>query len=55
MGFAIFSSSIKRELGFGGQYFINTNGKRENGMGLSILFDGLLRASKLTRDNILKI
>ena len=55
IGFAIFSSSIKRELGFGGQYFINTNGKQENGMGLSILFDGLLRASKLTRDNILKI
>ena len=53
VGFAIFSSSIKRELGFGGQYFIKTNGQQETGMGLSILFDGLLRASKLTKKDIL--
>ena len=53
MGFAIFSSSIKRELAFGGQYFIKTNGQQETGMGLSILFDGLLRASKLTKKDIL--
>ena len=43
IGFAIFSSNIKRELGFGGEYIINLNGKKETGMGLSILFDGLLR------------
>ena len=47
IGFAIFSSEIKREIGFGGQYFINVNGREETGMGLSILFDGLLRASNI--------
>tara|TARA_Y100001970_G_scaffold291021_1_gene426735 strand:+ start:7154 stop:8356 length:1203 start_codon:yes stop_codon:yes gene_type:complete len=45
IGFAIFSSNIKRELGFGGEYNIELNGKKETGMGLSILFDGLLRAT----------
>ena len=45
IGFAIFSSNVKRELGFGGEYNIELNGKKETGMGLSILFDGLLRAS----------
>ena len=45
IGFAIFSSNVKRELGFGGEYLIELNGKKETGMGLSILFDGLLRAT----------
>ena len=51
IGFAIFSSTIKREIGFGGQYFISVNGKKETGMGLSILFDGLLRASNSIKKN----
>ena len=33
--------------------FVKTNGQQETGMGLSILFDGLLRASKLTKKDIL--
>lgn len=45
IGFAIFSSNIKRELGFGGEYIIELNGKKETGIGLSIMFDGLLRAT----------
>lgn len=51
IGFAIFSSTIKREIGFGGQYFISVNDKKETGMGLSILFDGLLRASNSIKKN----
>ena len=47
IGFAIFSSNVKRELGFGGEYILNLNGKKHYGMGLSILFDGLLRATKI--------
>ena len=39
IGFAIFSSNVKRELGFGGEYIVELNGKKETGMGLSILFD----------------
>lgn len=50
IGFAIFSSNIKRELGFGGEYIIDLNGKKRTGMGLSILFDGLLRATHI-QDN----
>ena len=47
IGFAIFSENIKRELCFGGQYSIVSNNKIINGMGLSILFDGLLKATKI--------
>lgn len=50
IGFAIFSSNIKRELGFGGEYTIKLNGKNQTGMGLSILFDGLLRTANI-KDN----
>ena len=50
IGFAIFSSNVKRELGFGGEYIIELNGKKETGMGLSILFDGLLRATQFKDD-----
>ena len=47
IGFAIFSSNMKRELGFGGQYVLNSNNNKYTGMGLSILFDGLLRATNI--------
>jgi ATP phosphoribosyltransferase regulatory subunit len=50
IGFAIFSTNIKRELGFGGEYTIELNEKKQTGMGLSILFDGLLRATNV-KDN----
>ena len=50
IGFAIFSSNVKRELGFGGEYIVELNGKKETGMGLSILFDGLLRATQFKDD-----
>ena len=51
IGFAIFSENIKRELCFGGQYTINTNNKNIYGMGLSILFDGLLKSTKISTNN----
>ena len=47
IGFAIFSSNIKRELGFGGEYILELNNNKHNGIGLSILFDGLLRATNI--------
>ena len=47
IGFAIFSSNIKRELGFGGEYILEFNDIHYNGMGLSILFDGLLKATNI--------
>ena len=47
IGFAIFSSNIKRELGFGGEYILELNHNKHNGIGLSILFDGLLRATNI--------
>ena len=47
IGFAIFSSNIKRELGFGGEYILEFNDNHYNGMGLSILFDGLLKATNI--------
>tara|TARA_B100000686_G_scaffold327034_1_gene385517 strand:+ start:15659 stop:16804 length:1146 start_codon:yes stop_codon:yes gene_type:complete len=51
IGFAIFSENIKRELCFGGQYTINANNKNIYGMGLSILFDGLLKSTKISTNN----
>ena len=47
IGFAIFSSNIQRELGFGGEYILELNNNKHNGIGLSILFDGLLRATNI--------
>ena len=47
IGFAIFSSNIKRELGFGGEYILEVNDNKYKGMGLSILFDGLLRTIQI--------
>ena len=49
IGFAIFSENLKRELCFGGQYSINLGNKTINGMGLSILFDGLLKATTISK------
>ena len=47
IGFAIFSSNIKRELGFGGEYILEINDNKYKGMGLSILFDGLLKTTNI--------
>jgi ATP phosphoribosyltransferase regulatory subunit len=47
IGFAIFSSNIKRELGFGGEYVLEVNDNKYKGMGLSILFDGLLKTTNI--------
>ena len=51
IGFAMFSSNIKRELCFGGQYSILSKNKTISGMGLSILFDGLLKATNISSSN----
>ena len=51
IGFAIFSENIKRELCFGGQYSILKNKKNIKGMGLSILFDGLLKSTVIKHKN----
>ena len=50
IGFAIFSSNIKRELGFGGEYILEVNDNKYKGMGLSILFDGLLRTTNINNN-----
>ena len=47
----MFSSNIKRELCFGGQYSILSKNKTISGMGLSILFDGLLKAINISSSN----